>query len=430
VLSLEEGVNEVRFTDVASQIDPTSVHFRSLTDPQGTQVLEQNYEYDIVGSQKLLRKYVDREITLLTDDRSQHQGTLLSGEGDIILADERGKITVVKQDSVREFVFPALPEGLITRPTLVWLLDSESEGDNQVEVTYLTDGVNWRADYITAIDPTDEQMDLTGWVTINNQSGATYKDAQLKLIAGDVRRVTEPGVVREKMMFEAAPRAAAPQFEERAFFEYHLYTLQRPTTVRDQQTKQIEFVSANQIPLEKIFVYDGAAQGPVFFREPLTDQAYGTPTNTKVNVLLEFTNTVTNNLGLPLPKGIIRVYKEDVDGSSQFIGEDQIDHTPKDEMIRLYVGDAFDVVGERVQTDFKRPAEKVIEETYKITVRNHKEEAITVRVIEHLFRWSQWEIVEASHDYEKLDAQTIEFRLPVRADGEATITYTVRYSWQ
>ncbi len=429
-LTLEPGLNEVKFTDVAAQIDPTSVHFRSLTDPIGTAVLEQNYEYDIVGSSKLLQKYVDQEISLVTEDGTEHSGTLLSGADDIILQKENGEVTVVKLDSVREFSFPRLPEGLITKPTLVWALSAAQGGDHQAEVTYLTDGLNWQANYIVVLAEDDKSLDLNGWVTLDNRSGATYRDAKLKLIAGDIHRVPKPTVVAEMMYEERAVLSAAPPaVEEREFFEYHLYEVQRPVTVKDNQTKQIEFVTGTDIPAEKFFVYDGAQMPYRGYWGPVTEPSYGTTTNTKVMVMLEFKNGEEEGLGIPLPKGTVRVYKEDVDGGTELVGEDAIDHTPRDEEIRLYLGDAFDIVGERIQMDFRRPGDEVIEESYEITVRNHKKEDVEIRVVEHMFRWVEWEILATSHEYAKTDARTIEYRINVPADDEAVVTYTVRYTW-
>ncbi|MGD8794618.1 MAG: DUF4139 domain-containing protein [Anaerolineae bacterium] len=430
-MELGEGLNEVRFADVASQIDATSVHFRSLSDPEGTVVLEQNYEYDIVGSAKLLRKYVDQEIAVVTEDGQEYVGTLLSGADDVILEAADGQVTVLKLDRIKEFAFPALPEGLITKPTLVWQVQSVQGGQQDVEVTYLTGGVNWQANYIVVLAEDETSLDLDGWVTLDNRSGASYEDARLKLIAGDIHRAADKGaVVREEVMYEAAPAAAAPQVEERAFFEYHLYEVQRPVTVKDQQTKQIEFVTASEVPAGKFFVYDGAQIGFAGYYSPLDDPSYGTSSNKKVMVMIEFTNGEEQGLGVPLPKGTLRVYKQDVDGSTLLIGEDAIDHTPKDEELRLYVGDAFDIVGERVQTDFQVDYDDDwMEESYEITLRNHKEEDVEVRVVEHMFRWSQWEILESSHEFDKMDAQTIEFRVPVEADGETVVSYTVRYEW-
>jgi hypothetical protein len=429
-LDLEQGLNEVRFADVAAQIDPTSVHFRSLTDPQGTVVLEQNYEYDIVGSAKLLAKYVDQEVGLVTEDGQEYVGVLLSADPDVILQAADGQVTMISRDRIKEFVLPALPEGLITKPTLVWLLESGVGETHDVEVTYLTGGINWYANYNVVLADDEQSLDLDGWVTLDNRSGTGYRDAKLKLIAGDIHRAADEGYAVEREMVMEAAAAPAPQVEERAFFEYHLYEVQRPVTVKDQQTKQIEFVTGTDVPAEKFFVYDGAQMSFWGYYQPVEDPSYGTASNRKVMVMLEFENGEEQGLGVPLPKGTIRVFKRDVDGSTLLIGEDAIDHTPQDEAVRLYVGDAFDIVGERVQTDFRvEYDDDWMEESYEITVRNHKDEDIEVRVVEHMFRWSEWQILEESHEYEELDSRTIEFRVPVEAGGETTVTYTVRYEW-
>ncbi len=429
-LDLSAGLNEVRFGDVAAQIDPTSVHFRSLTDPDGTIVLEQNYEYDIVNSAKMLNKYVDMEIGVVTEDGQEYSGTLLSGHDDVILQDDNGQVKVIRLERIKEFEFPALPEGLITRPTLVWQVETAQGGSQDVEVTYLTHGMNWQADYIVVLADNDQSIDLDGWVTLDNHSGASYSDAKLKLIAGDIHRAPTDGYVVEKEMAFGAGEAPAAQVEERSFFEYHLYEIQRPVTVKDQQTKQIEFVTGRDVPAEKFFVYDGAQMYFPGYYQPIDDPSYGTASNKKVMVMLEFKNGEDEGLGVPLPKGTLRVYKKDVDGSTLLIGEDAIDHTPKDEQVRLYIGDAFDVVGERVQTDFKAEYdEDWIEESYEITLRNHKSEDIEVRVVEHMFRWTEWKILEESHEHIKTDARTIEYRVPVEAGGETQVTYTVRYEW-
>jgi len=429
VLALKSGMNEVRFSDVAAQIDPTSVQFTSITDPNGTRVIEQNYAYDIVGSQKILQKYLDQNVSLVTDGGTKYSGKLLSGSDDIILQSDDGQVTTVKLARVRELKFPNLPGGLITKPTLMWLVNSSRDGNQDAQVTYLTNGINWKTNYVAVVDANDAAMNLNGWVTIDNQSGATYEDAKLKLVAGDVRRVTPLPAARDGYALPtAAPKAAEAQFAEQAFFEYHLYTLQRATTIQNRETKQIEFTSAANVPINKIFVYDGASSLR-FYGYQITDPSYGKTSNTKVAVMIEFKNSEANKLGIPLPKGTIRVYKADSDGGNQFIGEDNIDHTPKDETIRLNIGNAFDVVGERTQTKFNKISDKVIEESYQIKVRNHKTDPVEVRVVEHLFRWSNWQITQSNQDYTKLDAQTIEFRVKIAPDGESTVNYTVKYSW-
>jgi len=424
-MELSKGVSEVRFTDVASHIDPTSVYFRSLTDPEGTTVLEQHYEYDLVGSERLLEKYVGQDISLVTEDGTSYEGRLLSSTDDIVLQKADGGIVVVRKDAVREFGFPRLPEGLITKPTLVWKLRAAKEGTHTVEVTYLTEGLNWRADYVLLLAEDDKSFDLDGWVTLENQSGATYEEAKLKLVAGEVHRVPTPKV----MMVRGAevPKPAPLEVAERPFFEYHLYEVERPVTIRDRQTKQIEFVTASDVPAEKFYVYDGS-KTQYWGRGPVTEPEYGVTSVEEVMTMLEFRNE-EDGLGVPLPGGRVRVYKRDVDGSLQFVGEDEIEHTPKGERVRLYLGGAFDIVGERKQTDFRKLDKRAIEESFEITLRNHKDEDVEVRVVEHLYRWKEWTITRATMDYIKLDADTIEFRVPVEAQGEATVSYTVQYRW-
>lgn len=422
---------KIEFTDVAAQIDPTSVHFKSLLYPNKCSVLEQNFEYDLISREKLLQKYIGKEIELEKrfgkdgEKKEIVKGTLLSTSGgltvksgDKILVNPSGEISLSK-----------LPEGLILKPTLSWLLENEIAGEHKIEVDYLTNGINWNADYVIVSDKDDKNLDLTGWVTIDNKSGATYKDAKLKLIAGDIHRASPTGEAAENVMYAARTKSAAPQFEEKAFFEYHLYTLQRRTTVRDNETKQIEFVSGTNVPVKKLYIYEGAAQKFYGYNQwSRADRNYGVQSNKKVYVMLDFKNSKENNLGIPLPKGKMRVYKEDSDKSLEFIGEDFIEHTPKDENIRIYLGDAFDIVGERVQTDFKN-GDDFADETFKITIRNHKEEPIEVRVVEKLYRWSNWKIAQKSQDYEKKDARTIEYKLKIPKNGENTITYTVHYWW-
>lgn len=426
VLNLQKGLNEIRFSDVASQIEPVSVHFKSLTDPLGCVILEQNYEYDLVSADKLLSKYIDKKISIIAQDAKSYEGRLLSyDEGNIVISQDAGISMVARQDNIRQIAFSALPEGLITKPTLVWQISNNKAGEHLTEVSYLTNGITWEADYVVVSDKDDKAIDLSGWVTINNNSGATYKDASLKLIAGDVRRVQkqEPYADRMYMRAEAMMADAGAQFEEKAFFEYHMYTLQRKATVKDNQTKQISLLSANNIPVKKLFIYDMKD-----FFGWIGD--YGDTEKQKIKVKLEFTNSKQNNLGIPLPKGSVKVYKKDADGSLQFIGEDTIDHTPKDETIKLYLGDAFDVVGERKKINYREDTKsRWAEETFEISLRNHKDTNIEVNVIEHLWRYANWKILNKSHEFVKKDAKTLEFKVPVAKDEETKLTYTVRYWW-
>ena len=433
-VEVKEKLGWIQFTDVASKIDGTSVQFKSLTDPEA-RVLEQNYEYDLVSADKLLQKYIDKSIKILTKDGSRYAGELLSFDASQLVIRQSGEkddiVMVQRGDNVKDIQFGHLPEGLITKPTLVWKLATEKPGRQLVEVTYQTEDLNWRADYNAVLNPEDTRLDLGGWVTLDNRSGATYKEARLKLIAGDVRRVRKPRPVPVRARALAMEEAAAPPFEEKAFFEYHLYTLQRPTTVAQNQTKQIELLKASQVPIKKIFLYQGAPQYR-FYGGLQTHAGYGAEeSNKKVHVIIEFTNSKENNMGMALPKGKVRLYKVDAaDAALEFIGEDEIDHTPKDERIKLHIGNAFDIVGERKRTHFHvDTGRKTMTESFQIRVRNHKDEAVEVLVKEVLYRWSNWEITEASHKYEKYDAQTIHFPVQVTEDGEQVITYTVRYTW-
>jgi len=425
-LNLKEGLNQVRFSDIASQIDATSVHFQSLTAPTECSILEQNFEYDLVNADKLLQKYIDKEIKILTKDSNLYQGFLSSYDSNqlVLVKDkEKGPVFMVNLENIRNLEFPQLPEGLITKPTLVWSLANTKSGRHLVELGYMTNGMNWRADYVASVAKDDQDISLNAWVTIDNNSGAGYENAGLKLIAGDVHRVTEqPAVQRDVMMLESKSMAAPAQFEEKSFFEYHLYTLQRKTDLKNNQTKQIALFAAPKVPVEKIYTYDGA-----LYRWYYYDNWQKQPCNKKVEVKLDFKNSEKNGLGIPLPKGKIKVYKADSDDTLQFIGEDQIDHTPKDEKVSLFLCNAFDIVGERKITNHKMVTTNLYRDTYEITLRNHKKEPITVKVVER--QWGDWNIIQSSHKYEKKDAFTLEFNVPVEKDGETTITYTAEYKF-
>ena len=425
-LNLKEGLNQVRFSDIASQIDAASVHFKSLTAPAECSILEQNFEYDLVNADKLLRKYIDKEIKIITKDSNFYQGFLSSYDGNqlVLVKDkEKGPVFMVNRENIRNLEFPQLPEGLITKPTLVWSLANTKSGRHLVELGYLTNGMNWRADYVASVAKDDKSISLNAWVTINNNSGVGYENAGLKLIAGDVHRVTEQPVVRRDLMvLEATSVAAGAQFEEKSFFEYHLYTLGRKTDLKNNQTKQITLFTAPKVPVEKIYVYDGA-----LYRWYYYNNWQNQPDNKKVEVKLDFKNSEKNGLGIPLPKGKIKVYKADSDDTLQFIGEDQIDHTPKDEKVSLFLGNAFDVVGERKIVNHKMVTANLYRDTYEIKLRNHKKEPITVKVVER--QWGDWNVIQSSHKHEKRDAFTLEFNVPVGKDGETIITYTAEYKF-
>ena len=436
-ISLAEGRNEFRFRDVAAHIDSTTVHFKSLTDPEGTHVLEQNYEFDLVSPDRILSKYIDEAITLLPKEGQPLKGKLLSHTGSHIVLEVEGApdpIQILSRAEYPSLKFPSLPGGLITKPTLLWLLDASQAGDHLVKVTYQTKQISWISDYTLVTDAKDEHVDVSGWVTITNQSGASYPDAQIKLVAGDVHRAPPLGMPypAEREMLGMAEGARAPGFTEKAFFEYHLYTLGRKSTVPDRSTKQIELIDpVTGVPMKKIYVYYGGLGGWAYGGSPYFDRNFGITSNKKVDIYFEFMNGKKQGLGIPLPAGRVRVYKEDPDdGSLEFIGEDRMDHTPKDEKVRLKMGSAFDVVGERKQTDFRREDHrKTIWESFEIRIRNHKEEAVEVIVKENLYRWVNWEIEKSSHDFEKQDARTVHFPLKIEKDGEVVLTYTVKYTW-
>ena len=426
-VELEEGVNSVRITDVPAQIDPTSLHFASLTDPEHTSVLEQNFEYDLVNTLKVLDKYVDREVRITTQDGSVYVGTLLSAQGDIMLQDSDGGITILKQDQIQKFELAELPEGLITRPTLEWLVEAAKAGTHQVELAYLTNGMNWHANYVVLLASDEKSLDLNGWVTVDNRSGGTFKNAKLKLVAGEIARVQPQRPVTREVMKVVEQAPAQPQVEERGFFEYHLYEVKRPVTILNNQTKQIEFITASGVPATKRYILNlvhMAYGGGV-----VSDPEFGSKAKGNPDVYVEFKTDEESGLNQPLPAGVVRMYKEDVDGAPLLIGEAQIGHTPVNETVKLRVGRAFDIVGERTQTDFTKLGPRALEESYQIVIRNHKDEDVTVRVVEPLFRAAEWEITQASQEYTKADAHTIYFDVTVPANGEETVTYTVRYRW-
>ncbi|UPT74186.1 MAG: DUF4139 domain-containing protein [Elusimicrobiota bacterium] len=435
--TLKNGVNSVSVVDVAAQIDPTSVHFKSLTAPDAVSVLEQDFRYDLISQEKLLQRYLGKEIELQRYGMSGEKKELIKG---VLLASSGGRILRVGDKLVLnpqgEAILPELPEGLLTKPTLMWQLNSRKAGDHTGEISYLTGGLSWNADYVLVVDKDDAKADLNAWVTVANNSGATYKDAKLKLVAGDVHRAPVPqlrgrGNYMAKMSMAA--EASADGMTEKSFFEYHLYSLGRLTTLADNSSKQVEMASAANVPVRKLFTYDGAqgVQWTYWGDSGYWDPSYGLgDPNKKVSVYFEFENRKQNNLGIPLPKGRVRVYKKDDDGSLQLAGEDAIDHTPKDEKVRVKMGEAFDVVGERKRTNYNSELKsRRFEETFEIKLRNHKDADATVTVVEHLYRWTNWKIVDSSAKWTKKDAQTIEFEVPVKKDGEAVVTYTVRYTW-
>ena len=438
-LQIPRGRGTIQFSDVAALIDPTTVQFLSMTDPEGTKVLEQSFQFDLVSQDKLLSRYVDRDVSVVqrsAEGEKVIDGTLVSSNDGLVIRGADGQVRALREwSSVR---FGELPGGLITRPTLEWDVLSGRGGMQKARVSYQTGGITWWADYnLIFTEGTDANsgfVDVGAWVSLLNQSGARYQDAKLKLIAGDVNRAQPlPQAVLSKRAYDMAVTAeAAPAgFEEKSFFEYHLYTLGRPATIPNNSTKQIElFDTATRVPAKKQLVYYGGDLGGLY-GVPMTERELGPSSNTEVDVWLTFRNDKDSGMGMPLPAGRIRVSQQDeADGSLEFIGEDTVKHTPKDEDVRVKLGKAFDVVGERRQTDYTVNSKgRVMEEAFEIKLRNHKMQPVDVVVRENLYRWSQWTLLEQSQTSVKKDARTIEFPVKVAADGEATVTYRVRYTW-
>jgi len=449
-IDLNQGENTLKFTDVAAGIDPTTVAFKSLTAPDTTSVLEQNYEFDLVSPEKLLQKYVGKQIIInrkqlpLTDDKSRQPETieakLLAYDGaNFVLQTDNRRLPVelvARSQDITEIKLFDLDTGLITKPTLVWKIQAEKAGQHDAQVTYQTDGLTWRADYNLVVNKDDTAADLSAWVSILNMSGASYPNSKLKLVAGDVQRLERPDrqqpTVRDSGGVFGGGRESG--FAEKSFFEYHLYTLGRSTSLANNSTKQIELFPPHVgIPVTKLFVYYGQ---PIDFSEwqlpqARTERDLGLKMNKKVDVYLQVDNAQKNGLGIPLPAGRLRVYKKDeADAANEFVGEDVIQHTPKDEHFIARLGSTFDVVGERRQTDFKYddPAQWVTE-SFEIKLRNHKKEPVNVIVKEDLYRWTNWQITASSEKYEQQDSRTIHIPVTVPVDGEKTVTYTVKYTW-
>jgi hypothetical protein len=419
-LAVTKGRAEVEFAGVAGTIQPETVQVHAVGTGPGLRVLEQNYQYDLLSPAKLLEKFVGRSVKVLrwseSKGRDEERDAVVLSAGDPPILRVGDEITWAFPGRIS---FPELPKTLIARPTLVWLVDSPTDRQ-KVEVSYLANQLNWKADYVLVVDDADTAGDLNGWVTLDNQSGAPFPNAKIQLVAGDVNRIRQE-VYKDRMVMAAQGRAtSAPQFTEEGLFEYHLYTLERPTTLLENEQKQIALLEASGIKLAKRLVLRGE---PSYFRM----QTGEIGATTKVAVSLEFENRASEKLGMPLPKGIVRVYKKDKSGGRQFLGEDQIDHTPRDERVRVRVGDAFDVIGERKQTDYKVISSCRSESAWQIDVRNHKDEKIEVDVVEPAS--GDWEIISSSLPAAKEDANTFRFRVPVPARGNAKVEYRVRVRW-
>jgi hypothetical protein len=439
VVELSEGLNHLQFEDVAAQIDPTTVSFTSITAPNAVTVREQNYRYDLINPETILSKSIGKNLKfrriLPTGQVEELSGTLLNAPKATI-ADTAGNISVQSQGLViktgngillnpqGEVELAELPAGLVSKPSLLWKLEASKAGKHKTEIAYQTGGLNWHCDYVAIANADDSQTDLTSWVTLDNKSGASYKNAALKLLAGDVHRVTTDGLRRHAYakMQMVAEAAAAPQFTEKAFAEYHLYTLQGKTDVNHNETKQLTLFSADKVPTKKLFIYEPEAARYIW-----GDWVPPTADAQKINVKLEVENKQANHLGMPLPKGKLRVYKRDDDGALQFIGEDLIDHTPRDEKIRIYIGNAFDLVGERKQTNVQRVSDRMQRMSYEISLRNHKDSEVTITAVEHCM--GQWKILNSSHPYSKKDSKTFEFAIKVPANGEVKVSYEIEMKY-
>ena len=424
-LTLPAGIFRLKFQDIAATVNPATVHFRSLTEPDKLGVLEQNYEYDLLDPAKLLNKYVGREVTLVrayqdsgTTKREEIKATLLANNNGPVWKIGNDIVTGIYAESYR---FPEVPENLYERPTLLWSLDNTGGRKHKVEASYLANNLSWNADYVLTVGRDDKAADLDGWVTLVNNSGTAFKNAKLQLVAGDVHRVG--GVLGAMAMDEArAVSAAKPaQFAQESFSEYHLYSLGRRTTIFDKESKQISLLGATAVPVEKIFVVEGQQ----FYYH--NAQHPGSPLKDVVKVFYKFKNDEKSGLGMPMPAGNIRVYQSDSKGGVLFAGEDRIDHTPKDENLTIHIGNAFDVVCERKQTDFKRISDRVYEMEFEITLRNHKDSPITVEVDEPI--GGDWEMLSSTHKFTKTSAWAAQFHVPVVKDGTSVLKYRMRAHW-
>lgn len=454
-LDLKAGVNEAHFTGVAAHLEPDSVILR---DPNGRalQILEQNYRNDPVSQELLLSFYEGKSIDFVVGRNAD--GSDVKQKGKIIRSgfvpttyvngypQQASTQPIVEVDGILRFglpgqpIFPALSADSILKPTLNWLLETNTPGKFNAEISYVSGGMTWQSDYnvVVADDPgrKTDLLDMIGWITMHNQSGKTFEDARIKLMAGDVNKIQGPNLMARAygaMKEAVAVDAMAPVVREKSFDEFHLYTLQRPTTLHDEETKQVEFVRSTGIHAQRLFIYDGADMANYGYYNPdqiRTDANYGTASNPKVWVMEEFKNSENNHLGIPLPKGKLRFYRRDTDGHLEFVGENVIDHTPKDETIRVFTGNAFDVTGERKRTNYRVDANQHwIDESFEIRLRNHKKQAVDVRAVEHLYRCVNWDIKEKSTQFKKTESQTIEFPVTIAPDGEQVVTYTVHYTW-
>ena len=421
-LRLPRGVSDLRFMDVAATVNPATVHFRSLTEPARLGVLEQNYEYDLLEPEKLLHKYVGRDVTLVRHGSKGEEAItarLLSYNNAPVWQIGNEIVTGMHADHIR---FPELPGNLFARPTLIWSLNNEGGTSHRVEASYLATKLSWNADYVLTVARDDRIADLDGWVTVRNGSGTAFRNASLQLVAGELNRVRQ---MFDRMEADVQLRAAAPAASEamaqEAFSDYHLYTLPRKTSVNNNQTKQVSMLDASEFPVVKRYVVNGQA---FYYRNA---QNPGAPIKDVVQVFYQFKNEKAVGLGMPMPAGTVRVYQADSKGGVQFVGEDRIGHTPKDETLKLKIGNAFDVVAERKQVDFQRIAPNVYDVEYEVVLRNHKTAPITVEVNEPI--GGTWRILRSTHQATKTDAWAAQFNVPVAADGEVKVNYRLRVTY-
>lgn len=461
-LDLKAGVNDVAVTDVTMHLEPDSVILRDPSGKRPLQVLEQNYRADPISDSLLLSLFEGQTIDFLVDKKdivkgkiirsgyTPHNSTAMRRYGQQYYQAQMAYVypgtgtqqPIIEVDGKIRFglpgtpIFPSLGDGSILKPTLQWLLSSNEAGPVRAELSYVTGGMSWEADYNVIAPEAGDAVDIVGWVTMDNQSGKTFENARIKLMAGDVSKI------QQQQAYEYMARSAivgdamgVPTVSEKAFDEYHLYTLTRPTTLHDRETKQVELLHASSVSTKRLYVYDGVAIDRNRYngwnRESIrNDQSYGTESNPKVWVMREFVNSEANHLGMPLPKGRVRFYRRNDDGQVEFTGENVIDHTPRDEKVRLYTGNAFDMAGERRRTNYNIDTSKrTLDESFEIKVRNHKKEAVNVRVVEHLYRWMTWSILANTDPYSKKESQTVEFPVTIPPNGEKTITYTAHYTW-
>ncbi len=403
VIDIKKGISEIKIRGVAESIDPTSVHIKL----KGS-VLEQNYQYDLVSMDKILNKYLDNDI-MISGDKVAVSGTLLSANrNQIVIREKDGGLTMLPNVDRYQINVGELPEGLITRPTLIWLVESKNSGKQDVELSYQTKGISWHAEYVAVLNEDDTKMGLNSWVSIDNNSGATYKDAILKLVAGDVNMVMDYDMRELKSAMDyTTAETSAPQFEEKEFFEYHIYDLQRPATIANNEIKQISLFEAENVNIKKIYRY--------------TSNSWRS--KGKIAVIVEFKNAENNNLGMPMPKGKVRLYKSDGE-TIEFIGEDLIDHTPRNEELSLKVGDAFDIIAEEKIESSNKISKTISEMTILTTIKNRKKENVVVEVVKKFY--GNWEIINSNIDFEKKDAFTVVFKVPVKVDQEKELRYTVR----